>query len=306
MHFSGLLTEDSGGQTAPKVAWCLLFVLWAAFACPPSFAQDASSTLPAGLSDPPSVLSPHTTTVGDNTQTSARGSLRALITAPQRATLSSGLAGRILDMPTRPGMAFSKGDLLVRFDCAPMEASLSGAKAALHGARAEANAKERLAALHSIGQAEVEIARAAEAEAEAHVEAAEITVGYCTIKAPYGGHVVDFAAHPFETVQQGQPILEIIGDSALEAEIIIPSGWLSWLRIGSGLTLQIDETGSTIKTAVSRIGAQVDPASQSVVVSAEIPVTPSVDKAARTYIRLRAGMSGTATFEQHSSSQSHE
>jgi RND family efflux transporter MFP subunit len=226
------------------------------------------------------------------------GGLRALVTAPQRAMLAAGLAGRILDMPVRPGLPFTKGDPLVHFDCAPMEASLNGAKAALRGARAAANAKERLASFQSIGQAEVDMARASAAEAKAAVDSAEITVSYCTIKAPYDGHVVDFAAHPFETVQQSQPVLEIIGDSALEVEIIVPSGWLSWLRVGSGLTVHIDETGSDIKTKVSRIGAQVDPASQSVVVTAEVPASPTKDKDAAPQTRLRAGMSGTAMFEQ--------
>lgn len=229
---------------------------------------------------------------------STNGALRALITAPRRATLAAGLAGRIVEMPVRPGLPFSEGDTLVRFDCAPMQATLNGAKAALRGARADANAKERLAALQSIGQAEVDIARAAAAEAKASVESAEITVGYCTIKAPYAGHVVDFTAHPYETVQQSQPVLEIIGDSALEVEIIVPSGWLSWLRIGSGLTVHIDETGSDIKTKVSRIGAQVDPASQSVVIAAEVPSGSTASNDAPEQIRLRAGMSGTATFEQ--------
>lgn len=259
--------------------------------------------LPAGLSDPPSVVSGSAPAAAEGetgmVAPLSGSSLRALVTAPQRATLAAGLAGRILEMPVRPGLPFKKGDTVVRFDCAPLEAAVNGARAALRGARADATAKERLASLQSIGQAEVEMARAAAAEAKANVEKAEIAAGYCVITAPYDGHVVDFQARPFETVQQGQPVLEIVGDSELEIEVIVPSAWLAWLRAGSGVAVHIDETGVTLKTKVLRIGAKVDPASQSVVVTAAVPniATKSQEDATQS-VRLRAGMSGTAVFEQ--------
>jgi RND family efflux transporter MFP subunit len=260
----------------------------------PILAQAVEPALPAGMSDPPSVIAPPAAQ-GEMPLSRGTGDLRALLTAPQRATLAASIPGRILEMPVRPGMAFAKGDLLVRFDCAPYSAALNGAKAAVRGAQADANAKERLAKLQSIGRAEVDIARAAVAQAQAQAQSAEISVSYCTITAPYDGHVIDFSAHPFETVQQSQPILEIVGDKALEIEIIVPSAWLSWMTEGTPLKVRIDETASELNTTISRIGAQVDPASQSVVVTAIVPNAPAPSTNPTT--RLRAGMSGTAFFK---------
>ena len=78
-------------------------------------------------------------------------------------------------------------------------------------------------------------------------------------------------------------MLAILDDSVLELEFLVPSRWLAWLRTGSAFQVQIDETGKTYPAKFIRIGARVDPASQSIKVAAAID-----DK----FPELMAGMSG--------------
>lgn len=78
-------------------------------------------------------------------------------------------------------------------------------------------------------------------------------------------------------------MLEILDDSVLELEFIVPSKWLAWLAPGTKFDVAIDETGKTYPAKVQRIGARVDPVSQSVKISAAIDWK---------FSELIAGMSG--------------
>ena len=84
-------------------------------------------------------------------------------------------------------------------------------------------------------------------------------------------------------VQPGQAMLDIIDDSVLELEFLVPSRWLAWLRQGGSFTVQIDETQKSYPAKFIRIGARVDPVSQSVKVAAAIDGR---------FPELIAGMSG--------------
>jgi hypothetical protein len=68
----------------------------------------------------------------------------------------------------------------------------------------------------------------------------------------------------------GQALLDILDDSALELEFLVPSRWLSWLQQGTEFQVRIDETGKTYPAKVQRLAARVDPVSQSIKVNAAI------------------------------------
>jgi len=78
-------------------------------------------------------------------------------------------------------------------------------------------------------------------------------------------------------------LLEILDDSALELDFIVPSKWLVWLKSNQSFQVAIDETGKTYPAKVQRIGARVDPVSQSIKLSAVIDGK---------FSELVAGMSG--------------
>ena len=90
-----------------------------------------------------------------------------------------------------------------------------------------------------------------------------------------------------EYVTAGQPLLKVHDPASLEAQAIVPSAWLQWLRNGTEFTVFIEERRREYTATVNRIGAEVDPVSQSIKVFA----TLSGDSA-----DLLPGMSGFARF----------
>jgi multidrug efflux pump subunit AcrA (membrane-fusion protein) len=87
-------------------------------------------------------------------------------------------------------------------------------------------------------------------------------------------------------VQPGQALLDILDDTSLELEFLVPSSWLRWLKPGQALRVTIDETRKTYPARFTRIAARVDPVSQSIKVAATIDGT---------FPELIAGMSGRVT-----------
>ncbi|WP_425056766.1 efflux RND transporter periplasmic adaptor subunit [Pseudomonas abyssi] len=237
----------------------------------------------AQTADDDLLLMPATSTAANDAQ--ARGVLRAR----QQATLSSELAGRVLELPFAEGQSFDKGAVLARFDCAAYEAQMRAADAAARAAQQQLAQTERLAALNSVGEFDVAIAQSRRAEAAAQAQVYRVQVSRCTLNAPFAGQVVSREVQPFESVASGAPLLSIVDNSALEIHLLVPSRWISKLQPGTPFSFIPDETGQPLQASVSRLGARIDEGSQTLLLIAELPA----DSAG-----LLAGMSGTARFAE--------
>ena len=117
-----------------------------------------------------------------------------------------------------------------------------------------------------------------------------IRVNQCKIKAPYDGRVIELAVNEHERVPADKEILSILNDKNLEIELIVPSNWLNWLTVGEAFAFQVDETGKTLDAKVSKIGAVVDPVSQTIKLTGKFDDQRLID--------VLSGMSGTALFKQ--------
>lgn len=199
-----------------------------------------------------------------------RPELRAQLTAARYTTLSTEIGAKINSIPLREGSFFSAGQVLVTFDCAVLVAQLQKAQAELTSAEHTLKANRDLQRLNAVGQLELDVSEAAWQKSKAEVNANAAVVSKCEIKAPFSGRIADQKVREQQYVQIGQPLLEILDDSSLELEVLVPSSWLTWLKMGSGVRVSIDETGKTYGAQLIRIGARVDPVSQSVKVAARI------------------------------------
>lgn len=219
------------------------------------------------------------------------GAIRAQL-VPVRATVLSGeIAGRIADLEVREGDRFDKGQKLVGFDCTLHRARLAKAEAQALEARKSQEVAARLDKLGSVSTLEVDVAAARLAAAQAEVSLTRAVVERCTIAAPFAGRVAERKVSRHQSVAEGQELLDILDDSALEVEMIVPSRWLAWLAEGLPFTVTVEETGATHPAVLIRLGARIDPVSQSVKVFGRI------DPASGEAPRLMAGMSGTARLE---------
>ena len=215
----------------------------------------------------------------------ARGVLRAR----DQAVLSSELAGRIIEMPYSDGQDFSKGEVLVRFDCSAYQAQLNAAQAAVRAAREELNHNKQLAALNSVGRFQVALAEAKQAQAQAEAQVYQVQVKRCTIGAPFNGRVVQRKVQPHESVAGGTPLLEIVDNRTLEVHLLVPSSWLDWLKPGERFEFVPDETGQPLQVEIKRLGARIDEGSQTLLLIGALPQNAP---------GLLAGMSGSARFAE--------
>ncbi|WP_372424707.1 efflux RND transporter periplasmic adaptor subunit [Salinarimonas chemoclinalis] len=211
--------------------------------------------------------------------------IRAQISPRRHTVLSTEIPGKIVTLGLREGERFAQGDLLAAIDCAAHEARRDRAAAQEEASRRRLETAGRLDRLSSISRLEVDEARSALVAAQAETALAQVFVDRCEIRAPFDGRVVERRAQEHQYVGEGAELLAILDDGALEAEMLVPSRWLRWLAPGQRFSLAVDELGITIEAEIARIGARVDPVSQSVKVFGRIPQgTPG----------LVAGMSGVA------------
>ncbi len=209
--------------------------------------------------------------------------IRAQLAPRRYTTLAAEIGAKINRLPLVEGAAFKQGQVLVQFDCMLQQAQLAKANAALMAADATWRGNQKLAELNSVGKMELEVSKAEALKAQAEVAANRTLIGKCQISAPFAGRIAEQKVREQQYVQPGQGLMEIIDDSQLELEFIVPSRWLAWLRNGAAFQVNIDETGKTYPAKVLRIGARVDPVSQSVKLTAVIDGH---------FSELIAGMSG--------------
>jgi membrane fusion protein (multidrug efflux system) len=196
--------------------------------------------------------------------------IRAQLSPRRYTTLAAEIGAKINRLPLSEGAAFKQGQLLVQFDCVLQQAQLAKAEAALMAADTNWRGNQKLAELNSVGKIELDVSKAETLKAQAEVAANRALLGKCSIAAPFSGRIAEQKAREQQYVQPGQALMEILDDSTLELEFIIPSRWLSWVRSGAAFQVSIDETGKTYPAKVQRIGARVDPVSQSVKLTAVI------------------------------------
>lgn len=213
----------------------------------------------------------------------------ALIVPTQETTLASQMAGRIRQVHVGLGETVKKGERLVEFDCSEQNAQLDAAEAEYRGARETHLARLRLQALGAAGELEVAVAAAAADKARSQVDVRKAQIAYCRVLAPFAGNVARVRVKSAESVNIGQPLVDLVNPAKLKAQMFVPASWVKWLRVGTPVRLEVRETGETFGASVSKLNARVDGVSQ------QLEVEARVDKNGG---RLLPGMVATAVFER--------
>lgn len=209
--------------------------------------------------------------------------LRAQLSPRRYTTLAAEVGARIQRLSVTEGSAIRAGQMLVSFDCSLQQAQLQRAQATLGAAQKQLATQRRLVELNATGRQELDQAEAEVGKTRAEMSQIQVQLSKCSIAAPFNGRVGEQKVREQQYVQPGQALLEVLDDSVLEVEFIMPSRWLSTVRPGHNLQFAVDETGKTYPAKVQRLGARVDPVSQSIKVTAAIEGRPA---------ELVAGMSG--------------
>jgi RND family efflux transporter MFP subunit len=215
------------------------------------------------------------------------GRIRIQLVARDQVDISSEISAKIASMPFRDGDAFRAGQMLVSLDCSLYAAQLHKAQAEADAAAQLKRVDDRLSQLHSIGEIDVQQAEGRAKASAAEVAYMQATVRKCGVAAPFDGRVVKRSASAQQFAEPGKPLLTIVDTGHLELKMIVPSKWLAWLKPGHPLTVNVDEVGKSYPATVARIGARVDPVTQTVDVTAALSGHAP---------ELLPGMSGWARF----------
>lgn len=212
-----------------------------------------------------------------------RREIRAQLAPHRFTTVAAEIGAKVNHLSVKEGGRFRAGQTLVSFDCTLQNAQLDKARATLQAAEKVHAGNVRLAELNSVGKIELDQSDGEVKKNKADLAAMQAMLGKCTVAAPFSGRIAEQKVREQQYVQPGQAMLDIIDDSVLEIEFLVPSKWLAWIRTGTAFRISIDETRKDYPAKVQRIGARVDPVSQSVKIVATI---------SGNYPDLIAGMSG--------------
>ena len=212
-----------------------------------------------------------------------QGDIRAQLTPRDYTTLAAEIGAKVEKIAVREGERFTKGQTLIAFDCSVQRAQLTEARATLSAAEKTVAVNKRLLELQTIGKLEYDLAQAEVDKARAKDSAGAAVVAKCQVPAPFDGRVVEQKARSQQFVQPGQALLDILDDTELELDFVVPSKWLVWLKPGHAFQVVIDETARTYPVKLVRAGARIDPVSQTVRMMGTI---------GGRFSELTAGMSG--------------
>lgn len=197
-------------------------------------------------------------------QDDANTSIRVQLKPAQESRINSPMSGQISDVSVKDGDAVKKGQTLIRFKCDEQKALMEQANARMNRQKSLLAASEELFKLDSASETEVEVHRAEYAEANAAHKLAKTHVQNCTIKAPFSGHVSYLAVKDYYSAQEGEYLIEIVGQGNLEVEMIVPSNWMRWLKPDAEFNVSIDETSTSYPSKITRLGGRVDPITQTI------------------------------------------
>jgi membrane fusion protein (multidrug efflux system) len=196
------------------------------------------------------------------------GEIAALILASEETILSSQMAGRIRKVNVGLGDEVKSGAPLIEFDCGEQRAQLDSAEADYRGARETHVARLKLQALGAAGELEVTVAAAAADKARSQVSLRRSQLAYCTVASPFRGRVARLRVKGSESVQSGQPLIDVVNPSLLKAQIFVPAAWIVWLRPGTALT--ISSNGRSFPAKVAKLNSRIDGVSQQLELEAHL------------------------------------
>jgi RND family efflux transporter MFP subunit len=222
-----------------------------------------------------------------------RGSILQRISAPgsivarRESRIGPEVRGRIAKIHVREGDRVSAGDPLFEIDPEPYALGLRAAEARLDRAQAERRqleadlargdklrrqqvvAEQRMEELHT----SVQVARAAEREAEEALALAKLDLERCLVRAPYAASVAARLEDEGTTaLAQPQTIVLVLQETSdLEAHATIPEVHFAAIQVGDPALLHVEGLPRPIASEVATVSDAIDPATRTYLVKMRVP-----------------------------------
>jgi len=142
-------------------------------------------------------------------------------------TIRPQIGGLISAVNFSEGQAVKKGDLLFTIDPRPAQATLAHDQAQLDNAQIQFDREQKLFADKLISQDEFDTSKAARDALVATVQADELSLGYCEIRAPIDGRTGSLQFHEGNVVKSPDDVLLTINQlHPIYAAFAVPERWL--------------------------------------------------------------------------------
>jgi len=238
------------------------------------------------------------------TQRALSATVPGTTVARDETVISSRLLARIARVHVRAGDLVSAGQPLVDLEKADLEARVKQAEdqvkvttAQLENARLRLTRTRELAAKQMAATAEVDAAVAAHDALQAQLDQgrqilneAQIVLGYGTIKAPFGGRIVERLAEPGDTVAPAQPLLLLYDPLSIRVEAPVQEALVLSLSVGQAISAVVDASGQLLEGRIDEIVPAADTASRSFVIKATLAYNPGLMPGMFVRLLLPAGV----------------
>ena len=212
-------------------------------------------------------------------------SAEALVEAVRQSTVSSQIAGRIVDLRFDVGDRVQKGDVIARIDeraasqaQAASEAQVRSADATLANARAGFERSRQLFAQKFISQAALDKAESEFKSAESQMKAMLAGAGqaatersFATIVAPYGGVVSARHVQLGEMAAPGKPIMTGFDPSSLRVVATVAATQVAAIQAGAKARVEIPAANRWVEARSMTVVPAADPRTHSTQVRIELP-----------------------------------
>ena len=212
-------------------------------------------------------------------------SAEALVEAVHQSTVSSQIAGRIVDIRFDVGDRVQKGEVIVRIDeraasqaVAASEAQVREAEAGLVNARAQFERSKQLFAQKFISQAALDKTEADFKAAEARMKGtlagagqAATEKGFATIVAPYSGIVSARHVQLGEMATPGKPLMTGFDPASLRVVATVASQQVPAIQKATGARIEIPSANRWVEARSFTIVPSADPRTHTTQVRIDLP-----------------------------------
>jgi membrane fusion protein, multidrug efflux system len=202
---------------------------------------------------------------------------------PARAAVAAPVAGQVAAIQCREGEAVRQGALLFRLDSRVADVAVQRAHQAVEFAQSVVRRQEQLGPGQATSQRAYDDARQQLAAAQAELNAAEVQRQFLDVHAPIDGTVVRIDAKLGQAIDPSTILAELIDLNRLVVNAAVRSVDVGRVKRGqrvdlspgaaAGAAASGDAPGPSVAATVEYIGAQVDSATDTVVVRARVPTT---------------------------------
>ena len=198
------------------------------------------------------------------------------IEAVERASISSRIAGQIIELPVVLGSKVQKGDVLVKISAGEISAKVLQAEAQLSQARRNLARERKLQKQGASTQETVKSLRDIFRIAEAAYKEAQTMLDYTIIKAPFSGTITNKISNIGDLTSPGKLLLQIENGEELQVLAQVPEALLLKVLVGDMLSVEIPAADVVLIGEVAEVAPAANPMSRTAPVKINIESGPDL------------------------------